>query len=459
MLRSPSNAAHRNFPLDTIHPAAKAFEFARANNPDLPPLSNWIVPEDDGAKLNLNQTYDAFFDDSKTDALLIIRNDTILYERYFGDDNTADEARLVYSCTKSFNSALIGFAIQEGYIPGLYQPVCLYIPEWSLDERRHITLGDALYMSSGLAHEDKKKPWNMLDAATLFWQKDSYRLVRKVKPRFPAGTAWAYKSLDSHLAGLVLVEAVDTSWAAYAQAKLWEPLGMEFPAYMSTDLKGSHAKAFGGLAVTARDMARFGRLFLNNGNWNGVQLLDEDWVKASRTPDTTRGHSWQYVRGWWVMDDAGDPDRQVLQANGLAGQFIILNPVTNTIIVRQGPGMKKDFNWSYSLTQLSWALGDTTHQVARLKPLTPSLIDPITGTYESEDGRRFCIEYDDGALIATGRVDDRQPHKSTRLYPDIPGRFLSIWGKVRITQLKSGEACDALLYECKGRKCVLKRVE
>ncbi|HTE34200.1 MAG TPA: serine hydrolase, partial [Chryseolinea sp.] len=143
------------------------------------------------------------------------------------------------------------------------------------------------------------------------------------------------------LLGLILERALKGKTVSqYLQDRVWRPMGMEYTASWSIDKeKAGLEKTFCCLSARAIDFAKIGRLYLNNGNWNGVQIVSKKWVTASTTIDTTNGSAWNYQRHWWLPTKSGD-----FMAEGHLGQFVYVNPNKNLIIVRFGE-KDGDVNW------------------------------------------------------------------------------------------------------------------
>ncbi|MFW5658948.1 MAG: serine hydrolase domain-containing protein, partial [Bacteroidota bacterium] len=332
IFKVPDNTADRFFDKDTILPPANSFAFAEAEQFDLPPIEDWLVP-DHGHKVDPTRSLDNYLESNGTRAFLVIRNDTILYERYFGVEH--DHPMLVWSVTKSWVSALTGMALEDGYIESLDQPAADFLPEFAVDARREITIGDLLNMTSGLNYEDNRVWINAIRAGYVLWHKDSDKVLAKSKLWHKPGEVWAYKSIDTQALGVVLERAIGKSLPEYMQEKIYEPLGMEHPAYWCKD-DNDRSKFYGGLVITARDLAKFGRLYLNDGKWDDQQIVPRDWVRQAQVQDTTNGKYWVHPRSWWLPGYSNSQGARDFQAVGHQGQYLYINPETNTIIIRQG---------------------------------------------------------------------------------------------------------------------------
>ena len=217
----------------------------------------------------------------KSVALLVIRNDSILYEKYWGNFSDASLSNS-FSMAKSLNAALIGVAIHEGKIRSVDEPVGDFLPEFREGDKSRITIRHLLTMSSGLNFwENYINP--LAWPAEAYYGADVNALTLNAMPVMPAGKKFHYKGGDSQLLGMILKAATGKNIADYASEKLWIPMGAEHTAYWSTDEKGME-KVSCCWYTDARDFARLARLYMNFGNWNGTQLIDSSYVLESITP-------------------------------------------------------------------------------------------------------------------------------------------------------------------------------
>ncbi|MBK9104576.1 MAG: serine hydrolase [Saprospiraceae bacterium] len=293
--------------------------------------------------------FDQFLEKSKTVAFLIIKNDTIQYERYF---KGYDRSGIVpsFSVAKSVTSILIGCAIEDGYISGVEEPVTNYIPELRENGFDKVTIRHLLQMTSGIKFsESYVNPFGQ--AASFYYGNNLREKTTAIKLKSEPGTAFKYQSGNTQLLGLVLERALkDKTITQYLQEKLWTPLGMEYDASWSIDRKQDGLeKTFCCINAAAIDYAKIGRLFQNKGNWNGQQLVPEEWVKTSTTAEVKDGSAARYQYQWWLISEEGD-----YMAQGILGQYIYVHPEKNMVIVRLG---KKNGNvgWRQVFTSLASA--------------------------------------------------------------------------------------------------------
>jgi CubicO group peptidase (beta-lactamase class C family) len=285
-------------------------------------------------------SFEEYLEKNKTVAFLIIRNDTIQYENYFkGYDETSIVAS--FSMAKSVLSILVGCAINDGLIKSVDEPVTNYIPELKENGFDKVTIEHLLQMTSGLDfNESYYNPFG--DAATYYYGRNLRKSISKAKLKREPGTSFEYVSGSPQILGLVLEKALkDKTITEYLQEKIWSQIGMEYNASWSIDKKKNGLeKTFCCINARTRDFAKIGRLYLNNGNWNGKQIVPETWVKQSTRVDTENGSASYYQYQWWLPTLSGD-----YMAKGILGQFIYVNPDKNLIIVRLGKSYG-DTNWS-----------------------------------------------------------------------------------------------------------------
>ncbi|PWH85016.1 serine hydrolase domain-containing protein [Brumimicrobium oceani] len=275
--------------------------------------------------------FEAFLKDQKTVSFLVIKNDSLIYERYFKNYGEEDIVAS-FSMAKSVISILIGIAIDEGKIVSVDEPVTNYIPELAKNGFDKVTIKHLLQMTSGLDYnEGYFNPFG--NVASFYYgtklRKETINLKLKQEP----GTKFEYLSGNTQILGLILERALkDKTISKYLEEKLWIPLGMEYDASWSTDKKKDGIeKTFCCLNARAKDFAKIGRLYLNKGNWNGKQIVSEEWVKESTKVDRSDGSVRFYQYQWWLPSEDGD-----FMARGILGQYIYVHPEKNLIIVRLG---------------------------------------------------------------------------------------------------------------------------
>jgi len=282
----------------------------------------------------------SFIDYSGTTGLIVVKDDTILFENYYRGNTEASKA-IAWSVSKSFVSALFGIAVSEGNIKDINQPVTDYLPLLKSSGYNGVSIKNVLQMSSGVRFNEDYADFNSdINKMGRYFALNMPMadFVASLKSERKQGTFHHYVSTDPQVLGMILREATGKNLSEYAEEKLWKPLGMESDASWNIDSRGMEA-AFAGLNVTLRDYARFGRLYLMRGNWNGKQILPETWVKASVTPDAPhlmpgkRSNSlWVLGYGyqWWIPEN---PDGDYL-AIGVYGQAIYVYPRYKIVIAK-----------------------------------------------------------------------------------------------------------------------------
>ena len=278
-----------------------------------------------------NKSFDEFLEDRNTLAFIIIKNDTIQYEKYF--DNYQQNSWVPsFSVAKSVSSILIGCAIDDGFIKSVDEPITNYIPELKDKGFDKVTIKHVLQMTSGLDfNESYVNPFG--HAASFYYGLNLRKEISKLKLKNTPGTTFDYVSGNSQLLGLILERSLmGKTVTAYLQERIWTPLGMEYNASWSMDQEENGLeKTFCCLNACARDFAKIGRLYKNKGNWNGKQIISEKWVMESTKLDTTEGSAPYYQYQWWLPKPG-----EGFVAVGILGQYIYVNPKKDIVIVRLG---------------------------------------------------------------------------------------------------------------------------
>ncbi|UZH56578.1 serine hydrolase [Salinimicrobium tongyeongense] len=263
---------------------------------------------------------------AKTIAFLIIKNDSIWHESYseeYGPHSRTNS----FSVAKSLVAALLGKAIFEGHIKSLDQPVADFFPQF--DEG--LTLRHLVSMSSGLNWDESyHNPFSMTIKAYL--DENIRPMIMDLKVVEQPGEEFKYLSGNTQLLAMVLEKATGQNISEYMSGSFWKPLGMETYGLWQLDSEESGMeKAFCCIGSNARDFARFGKLYNDFGKWNGKQLLDSVYVAASMRPQLKDYR--HYGLGIWLEEFKG---QEVFYFRGILGQYVIVLPKKNIIIVRLG---------------------------------------------------------------------------------------------------------------------------
>ena len=266
----------------------------------------------------------------ETKSFLVIKNDSIVFEKYYDgyDKNSLSNS---FSVAKSIVVSLMGKAIMEGKIKGLDQPVSDYFDEYKEGLASELTVGDLASMSSGMKWNEKY--YSVINITSESYFTDDLRsVILRQKIIDKPGQSFRYSSGDTQLLAMVIEKATGTTLSDYLSEKFWKPMGAENNALWQLDSDNyGMEKAYCCIASTARDFARFGKLYINNGKWGNEIILDSSFVELATKP--VFNSSPYYGYGWWLYNFEG---KKVFTMNGHRGQFVISFPEENIIIVRQG---------------------------------------------------------------------------------------------------------------------------
>lgn len=321
------------------------------------PEVDGLEPPDDATA----RDFDGFLRRTGTRAFLILHDDRLVYERYF-DGADRQSRHTSFSVAKSFLSTLVGIAIDEGLIGGVTDPVTEYVPELVDRDRRFesITLRDLLAMSSGLRYQEQDLPVPWGDDINTYYGVDLRALaLEDTEILGSPGEEWLYNNYNPMLLGMVIERATGMSVSEYMSTRLWIPLGAEYDATWSLDSDASgFEKMESGFNATAIDYARFGRLFLHEGESNGTRVVSRDWVREATAADVTTDPAGHYQYFWWI--DTQRLDRYY--ALGNFGQYVYVAPDADAVIVRLGRdwGVEND-TWIATLRDIAdWLAADAS---------------------------------------------------------------------------------------------------
>ncbi|WP_372935427.1 serine hydrolase domain-containing protein [Seonamhaeicola sp.] len=262
-----------------------------------------------------------------TIAYIIIKNDSIWFEKYYDGFNNTSKTNS-FSMAKSITSALLGKAIMDGYIKSLDQPISDFYPQYNYAKT---TVGDLSSMASGLDWvEHYTSPFSVTARAN--YDDNLAETILNQKVVKTPGESFEYLSGSTQLLGMIIQKATGKSLSNYLSESFWKPMGAANDAFWQVDDKDNRlAKAFCCISSSARDFARFGKLYKDNGKWNGKQLLDSTFVKKSITPRFKESPEYGY--GWWLKDIG---NKHFFMMRGHLGQYVLVEPNDNVIIVRLG---------------------------------------------------------------------------------------------------------------------------
>ncbi|MBL7891780.1 MAG: serine hydrolase [Bacteroidia bacterium] len=294
-----------------------------------------------GKDYNMQTIDTKAFEPYGTVAYLIIKNDSVRYEQYwdgYGENSVSNS----FSMAKSFVGALIGCALQDGYIKSLDQPVGDFIPEYKEGENARLTIRHLITMSSGINFdEDYINP--LAYPAAAYYGTDIKKLTLGYKVTEEPGKVFKYLSGNTELLGMIIEKVTGKTLSEYMSTRLWQPMGARNTAFWSLDQENGMEKAYCCFNSNARDFSRFGLLYLHNGNCNGKQLVTEEFVKqavhAAPLLDENGKPNTCYGYQWWILDYKG---HHIPYCRGILGQYIIVIPDKNMVVVRLGHKRSKE---------------------------------------------------------------------------------------------------------------------
>ncbi len=312
-------------PTKTIHRGENTFQFLKEDNAAL---------EGSFCFEGVSYPLETFMEDTRTLAMVAVKEDVIRYENYFSGGNEAT----VFSSNsmgKSFVSALMGIAVSEGYVDSVEDPVGKYIPEFAGTELENIPIRACLMMASGI-NFDEDRDMSGFSMRTLMGT-PAMKVIAKYGTQEEPYTYRRYLSINTEILGQVIVNATGRSLAEYMEEKLWKRIDAAHDAFWT--LSNGTELAMGGLSVSMRDYVRFARLYLHEGAYNGEQILDREWVRASMDASeefakpganndayNAIGYGYQ-----WGIPEGNQGD---FMAIGVYGQWIYVNPSKQVIIVK-----------------------------------------------------------------------------------------------------------------------------
>ena len=298
------------------------------------------VPRGDGpvselalaGPITLPDNYDDWVQSRSVTAAVVLKDGLLRHEAYYLGTGP-DDRRISWSVAKSFLSVLMGVVIEDGAIASIDEPVVKYVPALKGGAYEKASIKDVLQMSSGVTFdEDYLDFWSDINkmgrVLALGQSMDGFAEGLTETDATP-GDHWQYVSIDTHIIGMVIRGATGKRIAELLSEKVIQPLGLEAQPYYLTD---GHETAFvlGGLNLTTRDYARFGQMVLQNGEWQGEQIIPAAWLAESTRPSakTTAGET-QYGYQWWMAADAHDGE---FFGRGIYGQYIYINKPLGVVV-------------------------------------------------------------------------------------------------------------------------------
>jgi CubicO group peptidase (beta-lactamase class C family) len=292
------------------------------------------LEEENVDRARVQQVVQSFTNDPrKVRSLLIIRNNKLIVEAYFGGWHRKHFQSL-RSATKSFNATLVGMAIDRGFIEGEDQPLLKFFPEYAdlaTADKNNILLAHVLSMSSGF-------DWNQNtgdDEDRLQYEDDALRYVLSKPMIDNPGERFLYNSGNSDLLAGVIRNATGEYADAFAAENLFEPMQISDYAWLKHN--SGHINAGWGLFLTARDFAKLGQLYLDKGLWKGNRIVSEEWITKATRPVISAGNNVSYGYQWWISEHVIDDQTVVTwEAHGNGGQAVFVVPAANAVVVFTG---------------------------------------------------------------------------------------------------------------------------
>ena len=274
---------------------------------------------------------------SKTASFLIIQNGKLVHEEYWDRYNQTSKTNS-FSMAKAITVMLVGKAIEQKKIKSIDEKFADFFQNYNnVEFGKYLTLANLAEMEAGLKwDEDYNNPF--LPNAKAYYGKSLEEAVFLRGFKEKPGTKFEYQSGSTQLLGFALRKTINKTIAEYASENLWQPLGMEQNAEWNTDDFGME-KTFCCINSNARDFAKLGQLFLNNGEFDGKQILSSNFIEEMRTP--TKLSKDAYGMGLWINNDA--PTKHYY-FRGLYGQYIIVIPEKQMVIVRTGMDKRETFD-------------------------------------------------------------------------------------------------------------------
>lgn len=293
------------------------------------PIDEWVVKTPESQGMDSEKLADVFKDLEEwykvTNSVIIIRNGYIVAEKYY-NGYTPETKQWIYSATKSVLSGLIGVAVEEGYLTLDERIIDIFSDREieNIDEyKENITVKDLLTMRSGYQFNPRSSYGRVLEA------EDMVQFILDLPMKEEPGMSYNYNSGDSHLLSAIIQEKTEMSTADFAQEYLFNPLNIQNVLFK--EMKGV-ALGANGLAMTPYDMAKIGLLYINDGDWNGEQIIPKEWIKDSITTEIEELFMGGTHYGFqWYIDEIDG--YSISYAQGAFGQYILVIPGLDVVVV------------------------------------------------------------------------------------------------------------------------------
>lgn len=355
---APSPKDYNIFHSKTIPASADQCEspfVVGSNSFNFPAAKDWIIGKDFEEDFSLQE----LFEETNTYAFIVMRNDSILYEQYFNDYQN-ESPKIVFSLSKVLTTSLVDIAIQQKKIKSVNQKVKDFLPYFEENEvKSNITLANLLNMTSGLNRDEYGQ---LFSTGEFYYTYDLERAIQETDCKTEPQTEFVYKSIDTQILGLCIEQAMGKTISDLLEEEFIAPLGFCQEVVLTFDQEGGDERVFGGMALSAEDLLKFGYLFSHNGkDWKGNQILSEGWVNTVKDRTFLEGEWYGYKKGWWKITDIADSylsDTDYF-GSGYNGQRLYVDPDHQTVILRLGKN-KGGVNWQTSISKLSQIINQKT---------------------------------------------------------------------------------------------------
>jgi CubicO group peptidase (beta-lactamase class C family) len=399
--------------LGSLQSGSTELEGAERRRPVARTAPRWFpisTPEEQGMDAGLlAQAVEHFLDNRELyniHSMTVVRNGHIVADVYF-HPFPAGSIHVLASTSKVFTTTLIGIAIDKGDIAGVDERVIDFFPDREIanldDWKRQLTIEHLLTMTSGLGLDDIEDSEGMQESSD--WVQFALDLPMSHEP----GTWWNYHQPTAFLLSAIISQATGTSLLEFAREHLFTPLGIRDPIWLATP--GGHSMAFKGLGIAPHDLAKFGKLFLDEGVWNGRRIVSESWIETATTVQVPPSYGYM----WHIY--AEFPGAFV--GGGGGGQRLVVSPDRNLVVALTGGGhAHEDVERIYleALDSMIFpavradrplppnpagvaALADATARAAA-SPYVPGLPDPLPGEAQLASGRSFEMESNPAEVVA-----------------------------------------------------------
>ena len=293
-----------------------------------------------GTEATLTPEVTQWVKDRTITALVVFKDGALVHESYYQGTN-ADDLRISWSVAKSYLSSLLGVLLDEGAIASIDDPVTKYAPSLKGGAYDGASIRNVLNMASGVTFDedylDQTSDINKMGRVlALGGSMDGFAADLSETFAEP-GTDWQYVSIDTHIISMIIRGATGREIAPLLSEKVIIPMGLEASPYYLTDGNGV-AFVLGGLNLRTRDYARMGQMFLQNGAYNGQQIVPADWVAASTVPSApTAQGEYGYGYQWWMPKDGREGE---FLARGVYGQYIYINRPLGVVIASNAADRK-----------------------------------------------------------------------------------------------------------------------